>query len=72
MNRLLEIGFQPAGHWLLIDGKLRFDLMRHATQRNILYAFICDAEVMYVGKTIRMLATRMSGYKTPAKHRPPT
>ena len=67
MNRLLEIGFQPAGHWLLIDGKLKFDLMRHATQTNILYAFICDAEVMYVGKTIRMLATRMSGYKNPAK-----
>lgn len=67
MNRLLDIGFQPAGHWLLVDGKLKFDLTRHATQTNILYAFVCDAEVMYVGKTIRMLATRMSGYRTPAK-----
>ena len=67
MNRLLEIGFQPAGHWLLVDGKLKFDLTRHATQMNILYAFVCDAEVMYVGKTIRTLATRMSGYRTPAK-----
>ena len=67
MNRLLEIGFEPAGHWLVVDGKLKFDLTRHSTQANILYAFVCDAEVMYVGKTVRMLATRMSGYKTPGK-----
>ncbi|MCB5187204.1 GIY-YIG nuclease family protein [Methylobacillus caricis] len=67
MNRLLEIGFQPAGHWFLAEGKLKFDLTRNATQTNILYAFVCDAEVMYVGKTIRTLAARMAGYKTPGK-----
>lgn len=67
MNRLLEIGFEPAGHWLLDDSKLKFELTRHSTQTNILYAFVCDGDVMYVGKTIRMLATRMSGYKTPGK-----
>ena len=67
MNRLLEIGFQPAGHWLRVDAKLKFDLMRHAAQTNILYAFVCDGEVMYVGKTIRTLATRMAGYKNPSQ-----
>lgn len=67
MNRLLEIGFEPAGHWMLENGKLSFELIRHSTQKNILYAFICDGIVMYVGKTIRKLATRMSGYKTPGK-----
>ena len=67
MNRLLEIGFEPAGHWMLENGKLRFELTRHSTQKNILYAFVCDGIVMYVGKTIRKLATRMSGYKTPGK-----
>lgn len=67
MNRLLEIGFKPAGHWLLEDGKLRFELTQHSTQTNILYAFVSDGDVMYVGKTIQMLATRMSGYKTPGK-----
>lgn len=67
MNRLLQIGFQPAGHWLLVNGKLKFDLTRHATQTNILYAFVCDAEVMYVGKTVRTLAVRMSGYRTPTR-----
>ena len=67
MNRLLDIGFEPAGHWRIDGGKLSFELTRCATQKNILYAFVCDGAVMYVGKTIRMLAARMAGYKTPGK-----
>ena len=65
MNRLLEIGFEPAGHWLVVDGKLKFDLTRHSTQTNILYAFVCDGVVVYVGKTVRTLSARMSGYRNP-------
>lgn len=67
MNRLLEIGFEPAGHWLMQNGKLTYELIRHSSQKNILYAFICDGQVKYVGKTTRALAVRMAGYKTPAK-----
>ena len=67
MNRLLEIGFEPAGHWINDGGTLTFQLTRHSTQKNILYAFVCDGVVMYVGKTIQMLLVRMSGYKTPGK-----
>jgi hypothetical protein len=67
MNRLLEIGFVPAGHWLLEDDRLRCELTRHSTQKNILYAFVCDGQVKYVGKTIRALWVRMSGYRTPGK-----
>lgn len=65
MNRLLEIGFVPAGHWLIEGEKLKFVLTRHSAQRNILYAFVCDGEVKYVGKTVRTLSQRMAGYKTP-------
>ena len=65
MNRLLDIGFVPAGHWLIEGEKLKFELSRHSTQKNILYAFVCDGEIKYVGKTIRSLSLRMSGYKTP-------
>lgn len=65
MNRLLDIGFTPAGHWLLEGEKLKFFLTRHSVQKNILYAFVCDGDVKYVGKTIRSLSQRMSGYKTP-------
>ncbi|MDQ3521522.1 MAG: GIY-YIG nuclease family protein [Gemmatimonadota bacterium] len=67
MNRLLEIGVQPAGHWLLEGNQLTFELARHSAQKNILYAFVCDGEVKYVGKTTRTLATRMAGYKRRGK-----
>jgi hypothetical protein len=36
MNRLLQIGFVPAGHWHLDGERVRFELTRHATERNIL------------------------------------
>ncbi|MCX7176810.1 MAG: GIY-YIG nuclease family protein [Proteobacteria bacterium] len=67
MNRLLDIGFEPAGHWILDNGKLKCELLRHSSQKNILYAFICDGQVKYIGKTVRALAVRMTGYKTPGK-----
>lgn len=67
MNRLLEIGFAPSGHWVLEGGKLSYELARHSSQKNILYAFICDGQVKYVGKTTQTLAARMAGYKTPSK-----
>jgi hypothetical protein len=65
MHRLLAIGFQPAGSWSLVDGRLQFTLARLATQANILYAFACDGQVMYVGKTTQPLARRMAAYRTP-------
>ena len=67
MNRLIEIGFQQAGHWRLEDGRLVAELSRLATQRNILYAFICNGEVKYIGKTASTLAGRMRGYRNPAE-----
>jgi hypothetical protein len=67
MNRLLEVGFVPAGHWVMENDKLKYELIRHSTQKNILYAFVCDGQVKYVGKTICALGIRMSGYKTPGK-----
>jgi hypothetical protein len=65
MNRLLKIGFEQAGHWVLENDKLNFELTRHSSQKNILYAFVCDGHVKYVGKTVRALFVRMSEYKNP-------
>jgi len=65
MNRLLEIGFAPAGHWLLRGENVIYELANFGTQRNILYAFVCDGEVKYVGKTVQTLRSRMNGYQTP-------
>lgn len=67
MNRLLDIGFEPAGHWILEQGRLALDLYKYKSQRNILYAFVGDGQVKYVGKTLRSLATRMSSYRNPER-----
>lgn len=65
MNRLLKIGFQLAGHWLLVDDDLTVQFVRHASQSNVLYAFCVDGDVKYVGKTTQSLATRLYGYRKP-------
>lgn len=67
MNRLLQIGFQPAGHWYIDSDKLNFELTRHGTANNILYAFVGNGLVKYVGKTAQPLAKRMSGYRAPGR-----
>jgi hypothetical protein len=65
MNRLLDIGFQPSGHWLFEGEELICALTRHAAQRNVLYAFVCDGQVTYIGKTTQSLRQRMYGYRRP-------
>lgn len=67
MNRLLEIGFQHAGHWQLDNNQLVLELNRFAGKRNILYAFVCDGEIKYIGKTVSALAVRMGGYRNPGR-----
>lgn len=65
MNRLLDIGFQFAGHWLLEGDRLRVAIRQHGEQRNVLYAFVCEGEVKYVGKSTQTLRKRMAGYISP-------
>jgi hypothetical protein len=65
MNRLFEIGFEHAVHWHLVDGELSLELQRHGSQKNVLYAFVIDGNVKYVGKTVQTLSKRLFGYKNP-------
>lgn len=67
MNRLIDVGFEPAGHWLLNGNCL--ELILHtalAQEANVLYAFAVDGSLAYVGKTTQSLKKRMQGYKSPA------
>jgi len=66
MNRLLSVGFINAGHWKLNEGKsLKYHLISHHQTKNILYAFVSNGIIKYVGKTIMSLARRMYGYQNP-------
>jgi hypothetical protein len=65
LTRIKTIGFTRAGCWKLADQELAFELNELATARNVLYAFVVNEALMYVGKTIQSLRARMAGYKTP-------
>jgi hypothetical protein len=66
MNRLLAIGFMPVGFWRLNENsQIRYTLNSNQNARNILYAFVSNGDIKYIGKTTRTLNSRMYGYQNP-------
>lgn len=64
-KQLEYMGFRKFGEWQITSGKLRCSLIDDATAKNVLYAFISDGTVLYVGKTVRSLKQRMYNYQNP-------
>lgn len=67
MKRLMEIGFQYAGHWKLAGDQLECELGTFSRSEGVLYAFLSNGEIKYIGKTTTALKTRFSGYRKPAR-----
>lgn len=67
MQRLIKIGFRKVGEWTLADSGIFPNLTDLANEKNVLYAFISDGEVLYVGQTTGLLKTRMDQYGRPGK-----
>jgi hypothetical protein len=65
MNRLLEIGFVSVGHWTIQENTLKYILATHHTSKNVLYSFISNGHIKYIGKTKLELSQRMYGYQNP-------
>lgn len=65
MKRLVEIGFVKAGEWKIVDGCLSALLTDCGSTANILYAFISNDDVHYVGKSKQTLKKRLYGYQNP-------
>ena len=63
--RLLEAGFRPVGQWRMVEGGPVCQLVSHGSSSDVLYAFVLDGDVMYVGKTAMPLSRRMYGYQKP-------
>jgi len=69
MSRLVKVGFECAGKWLLAEPGLQLILNgAMAQEKNVLYAFAVDGSLVYVGKTAQSLQKRMQGYKSPASN----
>lgn len=65
MNRLLNIGFISVGHWTHRDNTIMYTLASHHTTKNVLYSFISNGDIKYIGKTKVRLSQRMYGYQNP-------
>jgi hypothetical protein len=69
LAKLVNLGFEPAGSWLLTSDGLELTLHTAIAQEtNVLYAFAIDGLLAYVGKTTQSLKKRMQGYKSPASN----
>lgn len=65
LGRLVDLGFEKVGGWHLIGDRPASRLVRGGSARKVLYAFVADGGVMYVGKSVRSLEQRMNGYQHP-------
>ena len=65
MERLTNMGFRHVGNWQMNGDNIQFKLDACGDLRNVLYAFISDKTVLYIGKTIQPLKKRMYGYLNP-------
>jgi hypothetical protein len=65
LQRLENIGFRLVGEWSLKGDQPKCTLTDQAKARKVLYAFVSDGAVVYIGKTIQTLQQRMRGYQTP-------
>lgn len=63
LDRLQEIGFELAGEWMIVDDELQIEIKRFANAANVLYAFACERELLYIGRSGRSLRLRMDGYQ---------
>ncbi|MDO8252065.1 MAG: GIY-YIG nuclease family protein [Rhodoferax sp.] len=69
-EKLTAMGFRKCGEWRLVDDKLKCLLTVSAAAPNVLYAFVSESTVLYVGKTVRSLKKRMYGYQKPGPTQP--
>ena len=65
IEKLENMGFRYVGEWKLENKNPKYNLSESANSKNILYAFVCDKEVLYIGKSVRTLNERMYGYRNP-------
>ncbi len=65
LDKLIALGFEKAGDWILNDGNLKLIINKYPEKNNILYSFVVDGKIKYIGKSIRTFKKRMYGYHKP-------
>ena len=65
LERLRSMGFRKCADWSVENGALKCCFTEGEKASNVLYAFISDSSVLYIGKTVRSLKERMYNYQRP-------
>jgi hypothetical protein len=65
LDQLQNVGFEYAGQWRREDERLLCELEQFKAAKKVLYAFVSNNIVYYIGKTVQTLQQRMQGYKYP-------
>jgi hypothetical protein len=66
MERLLNLGFEHQGEWLLNNGSLDYNIMQSMENCSLLYCFAVNDVPKYIGVTRKGLNNRMYQYKNPS------
>lgn len=67
MKELTKIGFEKVGEWKLENENLIYSLNKDCSSKNIIYSFISENEIKYIGKSVKSISQRLYGYKKPNK-----
>lgn len=62
LDDLMRIGFAPVTQWVLKGQKIGPPSFSWEDRSGWLYAFVVDSEVKYIGRTSRVLRSRMGDY----------
>jgi len=63
---LEEIGFEKIGNWVVEDKDLKYNILSLYLDKNeLLYSFVVNGEIKYIGKTVNSLKKRMYQYQNP-------
>lgn len=65
LDTLAQLGFEIVGEWFLENDALDFKIDKHKNEFNILYAFVSNNKIKYIGKSTNTLGKRIYQYKKP-------
>ena len=66
LTRLLHMGFRYVGEWYLVNKKLGFTLLSENDSRNLVFAFVSENEILYIGGITVSFRRLLYGYRKPS------
>ncbi|GHT96900.1 hypothetical protein FACS1894141_7440 [Spirochaetia bacterium] len=65
MKELVGMGFVKVGDWVLQGNGIDFSLQKESDKNKVLYSFIENNTIVYIGQSTNTLHKRMYQYKNP-------